>query len=161
MYVLIPAQKNCFTSTNRYWSGQINNLFAKLKFFARFLLQGSLQGGIPLTISGDGFFKSLTQVILGPSSYTSNTLNTNMTYSSIVLTTKASNLEATYTLQVYVNGIAAICDPSVCAFTYATAHLTPHIQSISPLLSFLPYTCVLANLHLGNQYVNVYVEGKL
>ena len=80
-----------------------------------------------LTISGDGFVSSITQIILGVSSYFNN-INANVTYNSIILNTSPDQ-EQTYELMVYVNGVKANCTIN-CNFTF-TIDSTPEISSIS------------------------------
>ena len=86
-----------------------------------------MAGGTLLTISGDGFVSSISQIILGVSSYFNN-INANVTYDSIILNTYPDQEQA-YELMVYVNGVKAICNAN-CNFTF-TIDSTPELSSIS------------------------------
>ena len=91
---------------------------------------GSISGGTKVTITGSGFIPRSTYVRIGQNNYYNNdALNTNITYTQIVLTTSA-NSNGTNLIVVNSNSVQAVCLTD-CTFSYSQS-ITPKLSTVAP-----------------------------
>lgn len=103
--------------------------------------RGSENGGTQVTILGDGFDPTTTQIYFGTNNYF-NRLNAKINYTLIEFNTTSDQV-GIFQVHVLVNGIEAVCIDQ-CNFTIATSE-TPVVNSIAPNEIRGPNTEVVIN----------------